>query len=230
MNIVCTSKPCDGLLYYSYEYCSQLNSIGLKTKLIVITHRNFSPKDYIDSINSKYIHCQNVIFDDYTPNSSEPTLIMGRSMLTLGWLNKNTYTKDQLFTLHLLFREKVISVYSENHPVDYDKAIEYFKPKEIIDLCDFDVYPNGIGQHFEKYLDINNNNIMVPVPNLLGIFETYVYTKDTFDPAPRIIQECKYFNKDIIYLRDKNIQDGGSVYYKREIREIDEKNISCFWM
>ena len=21
MNIVCTSKPCDGLLYYSYEYC-----------------------------------------------------------------------------------------------------------------------------------------------------------------------------------------------------------------
>lgn len=279
MNIVCTSKPCDGLLYYSYEYCSQLNSMGLKTKLIVITHRNFSPKDYIDSINSKYIHCQNVIFDDYTPNPSEPTLIMGRSMLTLGWLNKNTYTKDQLFTLHLLFREKVISVYSENHPVDYDKAIEYFKPKEIIDLCDFDVYPNGIGQHFEKrinfniykpiendiqfqflflgtnkkyyntiqkvihnykshgiltydenYLDINNNNIMVPVPNLLGIFETYVYTKDTFDPAPRIIQECKYFNKDIIYLRNKNIQDGGSVYYKREIREIDEKNISCFWM
>lgn len=279
MNIVCTSKPCDGLLYYSYEYCSHLNSMGVKTKLIVITHRNFSPKDYIDSINSKYIHCKNIIFDEYTPNLSEPTLVIGRSMLTLAWLNKNTYTKDQLFTLHLLFREKLISVYSENHPVDYDKAIEYFKPKEIIDLCDFDVYPNGTGQHFEKrinfniykpienniqfqylflgtnkkyyntiqkvihnykshgiltydenYLDSNNNNIMVPVANLLGIFETYVYTKDTFDPAPRIIQECKYFNKDIIYLRDKSIQDGGSVYYKREIREIDEKNISCFWM
>ena len=72
-----------------------------------------------------------------------------------------------------------------------------------------------------NYLDINNNNIMVPVPNLLGIFETYVYTKDTFDPAPRIIQECKYFNKDIIYLRDKNIQDGGSVYYKRKIKDIE---------
>jgi len=271
MNIVCTSKPCDGLLYYSYEYCSYFNSIGIKTNLIIIIHRNFSQKNYIDSIKSKYIHCKNIIFDEYTPNSDETTLIMGRSMLTLAWLNKNTYTEDQLFTLHLLFREKLISVYSENHPVDYDKAIEYFKPKEIIDLCDFDVYPNGIGQHFEKrinfniykpienniqfqylfngtnkeyyntiqgviqnykshgiltydhnYLDSNNNNIMVPVANLLGIFETYVYTKDTFDPAPRIIQECKYFNKDIIYLRDKSIQDGGSVYYKREIREIDE--------
>ena len=279
MNIVCTSKPCDGLLYYSYEYCSYFNSIGIKTNLIIIIHRNFSQKNYIDSIKSKYIHCKNIIFDEYTPNSDETTLIMGRSMLTLAWLNKNTYTEDQLFTLHLLFREKLISVYSENHPVDYDKAIEYFKPKEIIDLCDFDVYPNGIGQHFEKrinfniykpienniqfqylfngtnkeyystiqgviqnykshgiltydhnYLDSNNNNIMVPVANLLGIFETYVYTKDTFDPAPRIIQECKYFNKDIIYLRDKSVQDGGSVYYKREIREIDEKNISCFWM
>ena len=62
---------------------------------------------------------------------------------------------------------------------------------------------------------------MVPVNNLLGIFETYVYTKDTFDPAPRIIQECKYFNKNILYLRDKNIQDGGSVYFKREIKDIE---------
>tara|TARA_Y100001963_G_scaffold86744_1_gene119915 strand:- start:76 stop:900 length:825 start_codon:yes stop_codon:yes gene_type:complete len=270
MNIVCTSKPCDGLLYYSYEYCSHFNSIGIKTNLIIITHRNYTPKDYKDSINSKYIHCENIIFDEYIPDSTETTLILGRSMLSLVWRDKSSYTHDQLLTLHLLFRNKLISVYAENHPIEYNQAIEHYKPKEIIDLCDFDVYPNGVGRHFEKrinfniykpiendiqfqylflgtnkeyyntiqgviqnykshgiltydhnYLDINNNNIMVPVPNLLGIFETYVYTKDTFDPAPRIIQECKYFNKDIIYLRDKNIQDGGSVYYKRKIKDIE---------
>ena len=28
--------------------------------------------------------------------------------------------------------------------------------------------------------------------------------------------ECKYYNKKIIYLRDKTIQDGGSVYWNRE--------------
>jgi hypothetical protein len=49
------------------------------------------------------------------------------------------------------------------------------------------------------------------------MFETYVYTKDTFDPAPRIFQECKYFGKEVIYLRDPAIVDGGSVYWKREI-------------
>tara|TARA_B100000424_G_scaffold67817_2_gene50283 strand:- start:13123 stop:13950 length:828 start_codon:yes stop_codon:yes gene_type:complete len=271
MNILCTSKPCDGLFYYSYEYCSFLNTIGKKTKLVVVTHRNFTPQDYINSINSKYIHCKNIVFNDYIPNSSETTLIMGRSMLTLAWLNRNTYTKDQLLTLHLLFKEKLISVYSENHSFEYyNEAIEYFKPKEILDLCDFDVYPNGVGKHFEKrinfniykpikkdiqfkylflgtnkeyyntiekiikqykshgiltynekYVNVDYNNIFVPINNMLGIFETYVYTKDTFDPAPRIIQECKYFNKDIIYLRDKNIQDGGSVYFKREIKDIE---------
>jgi hypothetical protein len=56
---------------------------------------------------------------------------------------------------------------------------------------------------------------------LLGIFDTYVYVKETFDPAPRIVQECKYFKKGLIYLRDPDIHDGGSVYWKRDIRHID---------
>ena len=50
----------------------------------------------------------------------------------------------------------------------------------------------------------------------MGMFETYVYTKETFDPAPRIFQECKYYKKDVIYLRDKDMKDGGSVYWKRD--------------
>jgi hypothetical protein len=53
----------------------------------------------------------------------------------------------------------------------------------------------------------------------MSLFETYVYTKETFDPAPRIFQECKYYGKDVVYLRDKNIQDGGSVYWKRDIKQ-----------
>ena len=35
----------------------------------------------------------------------------------------------------------LISVYSENHVKDYPIALQYFKPKKIYDLCDFDVYP-----------------------------------------------------------------------------------------
>ena len=55
----------------------------------------------------------------------------------------------------------------------------------------------------------------------MSMFETYVYTKETFDPAPRIFQECKYNGKDIIYLRDKTIVDGGSVYWGRDIQQPD---------
>ena len=173
-------------------------------------------------------------------------------------------------TLKQLFGGKVISVYSENHPTLYPKAVQFYNPREVVDLCDTEVYPNGVGSHFEKrinfsiykphiddiqfkylffgtndkyyraaekalanfpdygiltydakYVNINYNNIFVPVKNLLGIFDTYVYTKETFDPAPRIIQECKYYDKEIIYHRDKSIVDGGSVYWKRPVIEPD---------
>ena len=268
MNIVCTSKPGDGLLRYSYEHCSYLNLLGIKSKLIIIPHHKFKKQDYINCIKEQYIHCKNILFDDDEIDFKNHTLIMGRSMLTLAYLGKKDYTKNQLLTLHLLFSNKLISVYSENHPIDYHRAVEYFKPKEIYDLCDYDVYPNGVGEQFEKiinfsiyksfkhdikyqylflgtnetyykeiekiisnnymlyqshgiitytdkYLNPNYNNVNVPVKNLLGSFETYVYTKPNFDPAPRIIQECKYFGKKVLYLRDKNIKDGGPVYWKR---------------
>ena len=201
---------------------------------------------------------------------------MGRTQLTLAYLNKRNYDNDQLLTLHLLFSGDLISVYSENHPVDYHVAVEKYKPKKIIDLCDFDVYKNGVGSQFEKiinfsiyksfkhdikyqylflgtnkmyyeavenvisnnymlyqshgiitypedYLNPQYNNVNVPVKNLLGSFETYVYTKPNFDPAPRIIQECKYFGKKVLYMRDKEIQDGGPVYWKREANCLTDK-------
>ena len=264
VNIVCTSKPGDGLLHYSYEHCCYLNSIGIKSQLIILTHHHFSQQDYINAINECYIKYENMVFDFYTPSSNDITLILGRSMLTLAYLNKSSYTNDQLLTLHLLFSGNLISVYSENHPVDYQKAIDFFKPKKIYDLCDYDVYPNGTGEQFEKiinfsiykpiksdiqfkylflgtneiyykevekyikdysshgiiaykdkYLNNTLNHVYVPVKNLLGIFEKYVYTKPNFDPAPRIIQECKWLGKEVIYLRDKYKKDGGSVYWNR---------------
>ena len=277
VNIVCTSKPGDGLLHYSYEHCSYLNSIGLKSQLVIITHRGFSKKDYINSIKECYVTYENVIFNEYTPMPNDMTLILGRSMLTLAYLNRNHYNTDQLLSLRLLFKNNLISVYSENHPKEYPIALKYFNPKKVFDLCDYDVYPNGVGKHFEKminfdiykpikqdiqfdylflgtnkiyyreiekvisnykshgiitynenYINKNYNNMFVPVKNLLGLFKTYVYTKSYFDPAPRIIQECKWLGKKIIYLRDKNIKDGGPVYFNRPVptKQMYSNNIS----
>lgn len=270
INIVVTSKPVDGLFYYSYEYCSYLNSIGVPSKVIIITHRKFAIEDYLISISNKYVHCKNILFNKFNPKPDDVTLIMGRSMLTLSWQDFKDYTQEQQQTLKKVFGGNLISVYSENHPIKYPLAIDFYNPKQIVDLCDTEVYPNGAGEHFEKninfsiykphkdnikfkhlflgtnkeyyasaekviaqfpdhgiltyntdYINLKNNNVFVPVDNIMGIFMTYVYTKETFDPAPRIFQECKYYGKDVIYLRDKSIVDGGSVYWKRDINEPD---------
>lgn len=263
INIVCTAKPCDGLFYYSYEYTQYLNHIGVKTDMIIVTHPRFTMEDYFNSIIQKYNTFENVIFDDFEDIGY--TLIMGRSMMTLPYIDRESYSIDQLLLLHLLFKYRVISVYSENHPVLYQDALNYFSPADVIDICDYDVYPKGVGEHFEKkiYFDIHKpierdkkfeyifngtnkkyydaakrvikkykshgvmiydigyydsriNNIIVPVDNLLGIFDTYVYTKNILDPAPRIIQECKYHGKNIIFETNNR---GSEVYNSRKIEK-----------
>ncbi|MDA7798392.1 hypothetical protein N8956_00160 [bacterium] len=266
MNIVCTGKPGDGLLRYSYEHCCYLNSQGIKSHVIIIPHPDFTKEDYTKSLKDQYKTYENVVFDDYTPTSSEITFVLGRSMITLPYLDRHKYTKDQLLTLHLLFKNNIVAVYSENHPKDYPLALEYFKPKKVYDLCDHDVYPNGVGiqyekiinfgaykhikdevqhkhlflgtneiyykeieKHIDKYPDhgivtynakwINPklNNLFAPIENILGKFETYVYTKPNFDPAPRLFVEFKWLGKNVEYVRDKNIKDGGMVYWNRPL-------------
>ena len=266
VNIVCTAKPGDGLLHYSYEHCCFLNDLGVKAKLIIIRDHRFSEQSYINALNECYVKYENVVFDLYTPTSNDITLIMGRSQITLAYLNKHTYNNDQLLTLHLLFSGNLISVYSENHVREYPIALQYFKPKKVYDLCDHDVYVNGVGEQFEKILNfsiykpvkediqfkylflgtnetyyrevekhIHNypdhgiityndkfinpklNNLIVPITNILGKFETYVYTKPNFDPAPRLFMEFRWLKKEVIYLRDKYKQDGGTVYWNRPV-------------
>ena len=277
VNIVCTSKPGDGLLRYSYEHCCYLNSIDIKSQLIIIPNTKHTKEEYIKSIEDQYTTCNNIVLDNYIPTANEITLVLGRSMITLAYKDKDNYTKDQLLSLHLLFKNKVIAVYSENHPKEYPLALEYFKTKKVFDLCDFDVYPNGKGIQYEKiinfdlYKPIKNeiqykhlflgtneiyykeiekhidkypdhgivtynekwinpklNNLFAPIENILGKFQTYVYTKPNFDPAPRLFVEFKWLGKNVEYVRNKNIKDGGMIYWNRPIptKQIYKDNIN----
>ena len=261
LNVVVTSKPGDGLMHYSFEQVQYLNDLGIKANLIIIPHYKFTKETYIEALTEKYIHFKHVYFDY---EEADVNLIMGRSMITLAYKSIKDYDKDTQLTLRLLFKKPLISVYSENHPKEYPLALEFFKPEKVIDLCDHEVYTNGVGRQFEKiinysvykpivrdvkfkylflgtnesyytelkkhihkyqnhgilaykdkYIDYNLNHVFVPVKNLLGMFDTYVYTKHTFDPAPRLMQECRFFGMNFIYARDKNIKDAGPVYYKR---------------
>jgi hypothetical protein len=268
LTIVCTSKPHDGLFYYSCEYLAKLLEQGITANLFVIPHPGYKKRDYYRTISTKYENFSPELFsfDDVY----DTILIMGRSMLTLPYLKFKEYDSEEQFMLKMIFNNKLISVYSENHPHDYPKALKFFNPEDVYDLCDTEVYPNGSGEYFEKrinfsiyktpindikykyifmgtnqkyynrilevidkypdcgiityddsYIETCYNNLIVPIENLLGIFDTYVYTKNTFDPAPRIVQECKWLNKDIIYERDESLRDGGYVYYHRDLKEPD---------
>ena len=273
INVVCTSKPGDGLLRSSYEHCAHLNSVGIKSQLIIITHYRFKDEHYINAIKEQYkTPHEPLVFNVYNPKSDEITLVMGRSMITLPYKDKKMYSHDQLLTLHQLFTNNVIAVYSENHPKKYPLALDYFNANKIYDLCDLQVYPQGEGLHFEKminfsvykpvvedikfdylflgtneiyykevekelinrysdfkshgvitykekYINPYFNNVFVPVKNLLGSFKAYVYTKPYFDPAPRLIQECKWLGKEVIYAekREKLKRDGGYIYWNRPV-------------
>ena len=265
INIVVTSKPVDGLLYYSYEYCCQLNDNNIPARVVIIPRGKYKHEDYIQSLQKKYIYVKYVEDIDYWPEPDDVSMILGRSMISIPYKEQREYDLDQLLLLNQLFNNKLISVYSENDTENYQPALDYFNTKKTVDLCDNIVYPNGTGLYFEKtinfslykdpiedkqfehlflgtnkeyykdvekvikdyddhgiiayndsYINSELNNIFVPTDNLLGKFGTYVYTKSTFDPAPRIFMECKYYHKDIIYLRDRSIQDGGSVYWNRK--------------
>jgi hypothetical protein len=181
INIVVTSKPVDGLLYYSYEYCTYLNEMGIAAQVVIICHRKFMPSDYKKVFTDKYIHFQNVVFDNVRPNDNDVNNIQFKHLF-LG-TNEKYYAAV----------EKVIGQFPDHGILTYDA----------------------------NYVNIEYNNIFVPVENIMGMFETYVYTKETFDPAPRIFQECKYYGKDVIYERRDPGTDGGTIYWKRDIKEPD---------
>lgn len=271
ITIVCTSKPHDGLFYYSCEYLAALQKEGVEANMFVVPFPGYSEEMYYEAIDKKYENFSPELFTFDEVHGI--ILIMGRSMLTLPYLNFNKYDHEQQFMLKMVFGQALISVYSENHIEQYPRALEFFKP-EVIDLCDHEVYKNGVGFHFEKrinfdiyktpvenvqfehvfmgtnrgyyerimevihdfpshgiitydedYINPELNNVFVPIDNLLGMFNKYVYTKNTFDPAPRIIQECKWLGKEIIYLRNDWFRDGGHVYYNRELSKPDVSSI-----
>ena len=101
--------------------------------------------------------------------------------------------------------------------LEFTNDVYYKEVDRQIKECPNCFKSHGIFTYDEKYIIMDYNNVFAPVENLLGIFNKYVYTKTYFDPAPRLIQECKWLGKEVVYLRDKNIKDGGPVYMNRPV-------------
>jgi hypothetical protein len=53
-------------------------------------------------------------------------------------------------------------------------------------------------------------------PNLFGLFDTFVYfhADKWFDPRPRLMHECYFYNKKIVYINEIGRKDGSYFRYK----------------
>ena len=116
--IACTARPCDGLFYYSYEYASHMN-----VPLVVIPHPDFTEHDYLLSM-CKYTNWHKPQFE-YIADPGDTVMVLGRSCITLPWMDLHRYTEQQILSLKDLFGGNIIPVYSENHPTKYYEALKY---------------------------------------------------------------------------------------------------------
>ena len=53
-----------------------------------------------------------------------------------GYWNQITFFFALNYNYLYLFNNKIISVYSENHPKEYPLALKYFKPKEEVKIVE----------------------------------------------------------------------------------------------
>ena len=111
INIVVTSKPVDGLLHYSYEYCCLLNDNNIPARVVIIPRGNYKHANYIESLHKKYTYVKYVEDANYWPESDDISMILGRSMISIPYKEQNQYDIDTLLLLHQLFNNKLISVY-----------------------------------------------------------------------------------------------------------------------
>ena len=111
-------------------------------------------------------------------------------------------------------------------------------------LCDDSIIDIIAQYKFDKYVILSNDknykkrfkpfkNIdfpVMPVKNIFERFNTYIYTptEDNFDCSPRVIAECSFYNKNVLYhdIDDNYLEiDTGLKYRKYDI-ENDFKGIT----
>ena len=139
-------------------------------------------------LNDKYASVNDVQFNDIDPKEDDITMIMGRSQLSLNpYMTWKDYNSTQKLSLFKLFGNKLISVYSDNHPKEYPMdPLDYFKPKHVYDLCDTEVYIQMAKsiEHFEKTINFEIYKNTSQTPNDSEIMEyLFLGTNDIYYDA-----------------------------------------------
>jgi len=121
------------------------------------------------------------------------------------------YSKRIYFDIYIkpVMDIKYKFIFNASNDLYYETALKIIEKSDEYQL-------ENLGLIVDSYKDdkYKTSQLLIPIPNLLGIFETFIYSTPIFDNAPRFLQECIYFNKRICYNRDITINDGGKQYYQ----------------
>jgi len=101
----------------------------------------------------------------------------------------------------------------------HHKCLSADKLKEVMAEFDLEYLIYTQENNYFKYIDLISDNVevqMAPIKNYLDQFNTFMYFQSIRgqDPSPRILPECVYYGKQIIFYDwDKTIKDGA--HYRR---------------
>lgn len=104
--------------------------------------------------------------------------------------------------------EEIFSLFNQrNLFLTVDERYQYLLFRDILQKPNM---KNILKKYKKKIIPLINC-----IDNFHQIFNTYIYYHlDYWDPFPRLFQECKFYDKKIIYINHQNIQDGS--YYRMQ--------------
>jgi hypothetical protein len=177
-------------------------------------------KDNIITITlPKLIHLsfKNSLVVDYSTINKTKGLLRSEKIIVLS--DFHTDKKEFMYD-----KEKQNVIYYGEMPFVY-KDISYnmkflfnrFKKLKVVKNNIYVNSPFNKDRSFIKNLNLNRNVIFKSISHLDNMFEqfdTYIYyhANKWFDPHPRLFHECFFYDKEIKYINDHGVLDGG--YYR----------------
>jgi len=127
-----------------------------------------------------------------------------------------------------------VSDWSDFQTIDYIKKILFdsIKYEPCDNVYEYAAYCQGTQKDIcHKFVDIINDSCLIigrtqkpPIDNLFAKFKTYLVTptRRKFDCSPRLIKECQYFDKEILFLNQPDYST--YIRYKDPLDKVDLKN------
>lgn len=191
----------------------------------------------------KLLRGNNILFTDGGVNSLKEVTLLFKNILhfSCGDFEIKNNEKDNVFVLQ---DERIYEPCKKNS-IHYVKKINFKKYKKILKTPEYDyliyatkncrnltldTYQDLLEKYSGSFLCLTNKENRpesvlperiqfkeLPVEDLFSLFKTYIYTPvpRKFDCSSRLIAECKFYGKDVIYYNIDYWNEDKGLYWRR---------------